>query len=69
MIRTNLDGVYFCSREAAGRLVDGGRVINISSVLGKFGVPGYTAYCASKALFGAAKGTHAPPMRWSDLKR
>ena len=26
----------------------GGRVINISSVLGKFGVPGYTAYCATK---------------------
>jgi NAD(P)-dependent dehydrogenase (short-subunit alcohol dehydrogenase family) len=29
-------------------LSDGGRVINISSVLGRFGVPGYTAYCASK---------------------
>ena len=26
----------------------GGRVINISSVLGKFGVPGYTAYCTTK---------------------
>ena len=25
-----------------------GRVINISSVLGKFGVPGYTAYCTTK---------------------
>jgi NAD(P)-dependent dehydrogenase (short-subunit alcohol dehydrogenase family) len=24
------------------------RIINISSVLGRFGVPGYTAYCASK---------------------
>ena len=45
---TNLDGVYFCTREAVRRMVDGGRVINISSVLGKFGVPGYTAYCASK---------------------
>ncbi len=48
VIRTNLDGVYFCTREAVARMVDGGRVINISSVLGKFGVPGYTAYCASK---------------------
>jgi NAD(P)-dependent dehydrogenase (short-subunit alcohol dehydrogenase family) len=27
---------------------EGGRVINISSVLGKFGVPGYTAYCTTK---------------------
>jgi ketoreductase len=26
----------------------GGRIINISSVLGKFGVPGYTAYCTAK---------------------
>jgi NAD(P)-dependent dehydrogenase (short-subunit alcohol dehydrogenase family) len=25
-----------------------GRIINISSVLGKFGVPGYSAYCATK---------------------
>src|SRR6266849_6835692 len=26
----------------------GGRFVNVSSVLGRFGVPGYTAYCASK---------------------
>jgi 3-hydroxybutyrate dehydrogenase len=27
---------------------DGGRIVNISSVLGKMGVPGAAAYCASK---------------------
>ena len=48
VVRTNLDGVYFCTREAAPRLSEGGRVINISSVLGRFGVAGYSAYCASK---------------------
>ena len=48
VIRTNLDGVFLCTREAVKRMRDGGRVINISSVLGKFGVPGFTAYCASK---------------------
>lgn len=48
IIRTNLDGVFFCCREALRHMPDGGRVINISSVLGRFGVPGYTAYCASK---------------------
>ncbi len=48
IMRTNLDGMYFCTCEALPNLADGGRVINISSVLGKFGVPGYTAYCASK---------------------
>jgi NAD(P)-dependent dehydrogenase (short-subunit alcohol dehydrogenase family) len=25
-----------------------GRIVNLSSVLGRFGVPGYTAYCATK---------------------
>jgi NAD(P)-dependent dehydrogenase (short-subunit alcohol dehydrogenase family) len=48
VIRTNLDGIYFCTRESVGRMRDGGRIVNISSVLGKFGVPGYTAYCTSK---------------------
>ncbi len=48
ILRTNLDGVFFASREALKHMPDGGRVINIASVLGQFGVPGYTAYCASK---------------------
>lgn len=48
VIRTNLDGTYFCAREAIELMPDHSRIINISSVLGKFGVPGYTAYCASK---------------------
>ncbi len=48
IIRTNLDGMFHVTIAALPALVDGGRVINVSSVLGKFGVPGYTAYCASK---------------------
>ena len=48
IVRTNLDGVYYTSRAALAWLPDGGRIVNISSVLGRFGVPGYTAYCASK---------------------
>ena len=48
IVRANLDGVYYTSRAAQRHLPDGGRIINISSVLGRFGVPGYTAYCASK---------------------
>ena len=48
IVRTNLDGVFFVSRAALKHLPDGGRIVNISSVLGRFGVPGYTAYCASK---------------------
>ena len=48
VLATNLDGMFFCTREALRGMPDGGRVINLSSVLGKFGVPGYTAYCTSK---------------------
>jgi ketoreductase len=48
IVRTNLDGTFFCSREALRHMDDGARIINISSVLGRFGVPGYTAYCSSK---------------------
>ena len=47
-IDTNLTGVYLVTREAVALVADGGRIVNISSVLGRFGVAGYTAYCASK---------------------
>jgi ketoreductase len=50
ILSTNLSGTYFCTREAVRHMSDGGtgRILNLSSVLGKFGVAGYTAYCASK---------------------
>jgi NAD(P)-dependent dehydrogenase (short-subunit alcohol dehydrogenase family) len=50
ILATNLTGVWNCARAAARHLPDGGRgrILNLSSVLGKFGVPGYAAYCASK---------------------
>jgi 3-hydroxybutyrate dehydrogenase len=50
IIETNLTGPFYCSRAALRRMQDQAhcRIINISSVLGKFGVAGYTAYCATK---------------------
>ncbi|MSO83034.1 MAG: SDR family oxidoreductase, partial [Acidobacteria bacterium] len=48
IIDTNLTGLYLVTREAIAQMRDGSRIVNISSVLGRFGVPGYTAYCASK---------------------
>ncbi len=48
ILRTNLDGLYHSVLGALPHLADGGRIVAISSVLGRFGVPGYTAYCASK---------------------
>lgn len=50
IVDTNLNGLYLVTKAALRHMPDqsGGRIINISSVLGKFGVPGYTAYCATK---------------------
>jgi len=48
IIQTNVLGTYYVTRAAVPHIPDGGRVIMISSVLGKFGVPGYSAYCTAK---------------------
>jgi NAD(P)-dependent dehydrogenase (short-subunit alcohol dehydrogenase family) len=53
VVRTNLDGAYFCLRAAERHLPDGPaegcHLVAMSSILGRIGVAGYTAYCASKA--------------------
>ena len=50
ILDTNLNGMYLITKEVLKHMPNGsgGRVINISSVLGKFGVPSYTAYCTAK---------------------
>lgn len=50
ILATNLTGAYLCSKQALRQMRDGehGRIINLSSVLGRFGVPGYAAYCTAK---------------------
>jgi NAD(P)-dependent dehydrogenase (short-subunit alcohol dehydrogenase family) len=48
ILATNVTATFRVTREAAPFLPEGGRVINMSSVLGRFGVPGFAAYCASK---------------------
>ena len=45
---TNLFGMYLVTRQILPLMANEGRIINLSSVLGRFGVPGYTAYCATK---------------------
>jgi 3-oxoacyl-[acyl-carrier protein] reductase len=48
-IAINLTGVFYCLREAAKRLRDGGRIVNFStSVVGLY-QPTYAAYAATKA--------------------
>ena len=48
ILATNLTAAFRVTREASPFLPEGGRVINLSSVLGRFGVAGYAAYAASK---------------------
>jgi NAD(P)-dependent dehydrogenase (short-subunit alcohol dehydrogenase family) len=47
-IDTNLTGMYLVTRQILPLMPGEGRIVNLSSVLGRFGVPGYTAYCAAK---------------------
>lgn len=59
LVQTNLVGTYSCLRAAQRHLLppDSPRqLVVISSILGRFGVPGYTGYCASKtALIGLVR--------------
>jgi NAD(P)-dependent dehydrogenase (short-subunit alcohol dehydrogenase family) len=50
VLHSSILGTYYVTREALRHMPSqgGGRIINISSILGKFGVPGYTAYCTAK---------------------
>jgi NAD(P)-dependent dehydrogenase (short-subunit alcohol dehydrogenase family) len=47
-IDVNVIGTYLVTRASLPMMHTNGRVINMASVLGRFGVPGYTAYCAAK---------------------
>lgn len=49
ILATNLTGAWNAVRAFAPRMGQGGRIVLVSSVLGRFGVPGYGAYCASKS--------------------
>jgi NAD(P)-dependent dehydrogenase (short-subunit alcohol dehydrogenase family) len=48
VLAVNLDGVFHTVRAVAGKLDRGGRLVAVSSGLGKLGRGGYTAYGASK---------------------
>ncbi len=56
MLDVNVAGTWRVCRAANPFLRDGGRVINFSSVTGRFGVPGISGYSAAKhALIGLTR--------------
>jgi NAD(P)-dependent dehydrogenase (short-subunit alcohol dehydrogenase family) len=64
-IEVNLVGVFNGCRAAAGRLIaqKSGKIINLASVLGAAGLPGYSAYSASKG--GVIALTKALAVEWA----
>ena len=56
ILATDLTGPWNTVRAFLPKMSPGGRIVLVSSVLGRFGVPGYGAYCAAKhGLIGLAK--------------
>ncbi|MDO8479701.1 MAG: SDR family NAD(P)-dependent oxidoreductase [Candidatus Rokubacteria bacterium] len=64
-VEVNLVGVFNGCRAAAGRLIaqKSGKIINIASVLGASGMPGYAAYSASKG--GVIALTRTLAVEWA----
>ena len=68
VLKVNLISVFLCSKMAAKimKKLDGGSIINISSILGSTALPGRAAYCASKgAVIQLSK---AMALEWADKK-
>jgi 3-oxoacyl-[acyl-carrier protein] reductase len=49
VLRTNLDGVFYCSKFGAEVLRDGGRIVSVASLAGMVGFHGQANYAAAKA--------------------
>jgi NAD(P)-dependent dehydrogenase (short-subunit alcohol dehydrogenase family) len=67
VLSINLDGVFLGLRHCGPVMAaqGGGSVINLSSILGKVGLPGAAAYCASKG--GVLLLTKAAALEWAPL--
>ena len=65
MVDANLTGVFNGCRAAAPHLIaqKSGKVINVASVLGQVGLPGYTLYAATKG--GVIALTRALGVEWA----
>jgi NAD(P)-dependent dehydrogenase (short-subunit alcohol dehydrogenase family) len=48
LVRVHLKGPFFLTQALLPLLADGGRILNVSSGLARFTVPGYAAYAAMK---------------------
>ena len=67
MHRTNIRGTFVVDQQAARRLRRGGALINFSTSVTKLGLPGYTAYAASKGAVDAMTLILARELRGRDI--
>ncbi|NJC13084.1 SDR family oxidoreductase [Micromonospora profundi] len=67
MHRTNVRGTFVVAREAAGRLRDGGAIVNFSTSVTRLNLPTYAAYAASKAAVEALGPILARELRGRDI--
>jgi 2-deoxy-D-gluconate 3-dehydrogenase len=52
LVGAHLRGSFLCAKHASAAMIaagDGGKIINVSSVFGLFGVPGLAHYASAKA--------------------
>ena len=48
LMNVHLKGVYFLTQKLLPAIADGGRIVNTSTGLARFAIPGYSAYAAMK---------------------
>ncbi len=48
LVNIHLKGPFFLTQNLLGLIADGGRIVNISSGLARFALPGFAAYAAAK---------------------
>lgn len=48
LVNTHLKGVFFLTQKLLPLVADGGRILNVSSGLARFSLPGYSAYAMMK---------------------
>ncbi len=48
LVNIHLKGPFFLTQKLLGLIADGGRIVNISSGLARFALPGFAAYAAAK---------------------
>ena len=48
LVNVHFKGVYFLTQKLLPLIADGGRIVNVSSGLARFSLPGYSAYAAMK---------------------